>query len=285
METFLADDGRRLAYEDSGGDGPAVLCLAGLTRNSRDFSDLAAHLAPRYRVLRLDSRGRGGSEHASDAISEYTVPVEAHDALTLIKKLGLRRVALIGTSRGGILSMAIAGGDHDLASCVVLNDVGAVIEGPGLLRILATMGRPPTATSFADAARDLAELHGRAFPGVPMSQWERFARQIYDERDGRPALSYDTHLKAAAARAVDIGEGGVSLWPLFDALKTIPVLVIRGENSDILSAGTVEMMRAHHPDLEALTLKNRGHAPFLNEPEALAAIDAFLAKATLETAA
>ena len=276
MKTFTADDGRKLAYEDSGGDGPAVLCLGGLTRNHRDFDDLTDALTPAYRVIRLDSRGRGGSEWAADPIEEYSVPVEAHDAATLIRHLALKRVALIGTSRGGILSMAIAGAEPERVSAVVLNDVGAVIETRGLLRILSTLGRQPAAHSFAEAAQNLMESNARAFPDVPLREWERHARRLYDDDAGRPALSYDPHLRAAVARAIDAGASKVTLWPFFEALERLPVLVIRGENSDILSEQTVEEMRRRHPGLSALTLRRRGHAPFLNEPEAVAAIRAFL---------
>ena len=278
MEIFTAKDGRRLAYQDTGGDGPAVLCLAGLSRNSRDFEALSAHLADRYRVLRLDSRGRGGSERAQDPLSEYLVPVEAGDALALLDHLRLEQVALIGTSRGGILSMAMAGGAPERIPAVVLNDVGARVEGLGLLRILATLGREPEAQDFDAAAVMLREANARAFPDVPHAQWLRHAHALYDDDgSGRPVLSYDPRLHYAVAGAIEAGgDGPVMLWPLFEALKHKPVLVVRGENSDILSPETVEAMRVEHPDLEAVEVKARGHAPFLNEPEALAAIDSFL---------
>lgn len=273
---FRAADGRLLAYEDTGGDGPAIVCLAGLTRNSRDFGALARHLSDSFRVIRLDSRGRGKSEHAADPLSEYTVPVEAGDAIALLDHLGLQRVALVGTSRGGILSMAIASGQPGRVSAIVLNDVGAVVEGRGLLRILATLGRQPRAATFAEAAADLAEANRREFPDVAPAEWEDHARCIYDDADGRPVLSYDPHLRAAVAAAIDTGEGRVTLWPLFEALKTLPVLLVHGENSDILLKETVERMRQVHPGLEVLELPNRGHAPFLTEPPALDAIKAFL---------
>ncbi len=278
LRRFRAADGRRLAFRDSGGPGPAVLCLAGLTRNSRDFDDLAALLAPRYRVIRLDSRGRGGSDRAEDPIAEYSVPVEAGDAIALLDHLGIRRVALIGTSRGGILSMAIAGGQPERVSAVVLNDVGAVIEAAGLLRIMATLGRAPRAQSFEEAAETLCAENGAQFPDVPKAEWLRHARRLFDVGPaGAPVLAYDPKLRLAVASAMDVGEGPVVLWPLFEALKAAPVLVIRGENSDILTAATADRMRQEHPGLQLVSLKNRGHAPFLNEPEAAAAIDAFLA--------
>lgn len=277
MKTFLARDGRRLAFEDSEGAGPVVLCLGGLTRNSRDFDDLAAHLAPRYRVVRLDSRGRGRSEHAVDFLSEYSIPTEAGDVLALLDHLELPQVAMVGTSRGGILSMAIAGGQPERVSAVVLNDVGAHLEGRGLLRILATLGVAPTAATFEEAAVDLQHRHAHDFPGVPLEQWLQHARQIYNDDGGRPVLSYDPKLRLAVSTAIDTGEPSVTLWPLFNALLEKPVLVIRGDHSDILTGETLREMEAVHPGLASLTLADRGHAPFLNEPEALTAIDAFLA--------
>ena len=276
METFRTSDGRRLAYADSGGDGPAVLCLAGLSRNSRDFEDLAQHLSPRYRVIRLDSRGRGRSEWAEDPISEYAVSIEAGDAVDLIDHLKLKRLALIGTSRGGILSMAIGGADPSRISAIVLNDVGAVVEGRGLLRILDTLGHQPTARTFAEAARDLREANRADFPDVPLDEWERHAHRLYDEQDGRPVLAYDPRLRLAVAGAVGAEEKPVILWPFFEAIKDLPVLVVRAANSDILSVATIAAMQATHPGLIAINVPNRGHPPFLNEPMAVRAIEIFL---------
>ncbi|MEL6212135.1 MAG: alpha/beta hydrolase, partial [Pseudomonadota bacterium] len=158
--------------------------------------------------------------------------------------------------------------------------VGAAIEGRGLLRILATLGRQPEAESFEAAAAQLRAANAGAFPGVAEAEWLRHAREIYDADDaGRPVLSYDPKLRIAVAASIEAGGGpSVTLWPLFEALKTCPVLVVRGENSDILSAETLEKMRREHPGLEAVTLANRGHAPFLTEPEALDALERFLSR-------
>ncbi|MEO0822148.1 MAG: alpha/beta hydrolase [Pseudomonadota bacterium] len=275
--TFAAADGRRLAFADEG-EGPAVLCLAGLTRNMHDFDHVAAHLAERYRVIRLDSRGRGRSEHAQDPIAEYSVPVEAGDVLALIAHLGLHRVSIIGTSRGGILGMALAAGNPGLVDALVLNDIGAMIEMKGLLRILAGLGRAPEDASFEAAAERLAAEHAADFPGVPVARWLVHARAVYRDEAGRPALSYDPHLRAAAAAAMDLETGFVDLWPLFRAIGEVPVLLIRGANSDLLSAKTAEAMAAENPRLSAVTVADRAHVPFLDEPPAVAAIDAFLAE-------
>ncbi len=280
---FTAPDGRRLAYFDEGA-GPPVLCLAGLTRNHRDFADLAAHLATRYRVLRLDSRGRGLSEHAAAPVDEYTPQVEAGDALALLDHLGLSSVAVIGTSRGGILGMAMAAGRPGSVRALVLNDIGAVVEAEGLLRIASYVGRQPPAESFDQAARQLREANEAHFPGLSDADWERHARAIFNDVEGRPALSYDPRLQQALGADFD-AEAGVPLWPLFDAAGGLPVLVIRGEHSDILSDVTVAAMKDRHPGLESVTVRDRGHAPFLDEPEAVAAIDGFLERTMIDAGA
>lgn len=278
MPDFRAPDGRRLHFEDTGGEGPPVLCLPGLTRNHRDFDSLAASLAREFRVVRLDSRGRGGSDWAERPFEEYTIGVEASDALALVDHLGLTRIGLVGTSRGGILGLAMAATRPGLIAALALNDVGGVIEGAGLLRILATLGREPKAESFAEAAESLRHANARQFPDVSLERWESHARAIYRDEGGRPRLSYDPHLRGAAAAAIDADQPTVHIWPLFDGIVKIPLLVIRGENSDILRKETVEQMSRRHPEMLYVEIAGRGHAPFLDEPDAQSAIRSFLAK-------
>ncbi|MGF1445789.1 MAG: alpha/beta fold hydrolase [Pikeienuella sp.] len=273
---FAAPDGRQLAYRDSGGDGPPVLCLAGLTRNGRDFDTVAAHLADRYRVIRLDSRGRGKSDHAEDPLAEYTVPVESGDALALLDHLGIAKTTIIGTSRGGILAMALGSGARDRVKAIVLNDVGAVIEMRGLLRIMATLGRQPKGDTFEQAAADLMQSNAREFPDVPLDRWVTHARAIYKDKGGRPRRSYDKKLRNAAAIAIDSEVATINLWPMFEALHDLPILLFRGQNSDILSRETAAKMVESHPALTLIEIANRGHCPFLDEPEAVAALDRFL---------
>lgn len=270
--TFEAADGRRLAYRDTGSDGPPVLCLAGLTRNASDFEWLAWHLSPRYRVLRLDSRGRGGSEWAEKPVDEYQVPVEARDALALLDHLGIARAAVVGTSRGGILGMAIGATARERLSCLVLNDVGPVVEQDGLAKIMGYVGIDPGWNSFSEAATALAHSMGAAFPDLTGEQWMSFARTLYEDREGRPQLTYDPRLREAVHAGLPAGE----MWHLFDALDGLPILTIRGENSDILSAETLAEMQRRRPDMVAVTVPNRGHVPFLDERQAVQAIDAFL---------
>ena len=277
---FAAPDRRRLAYQDTGGTGPVVLCLAGLTRNARDFAGLAAHLAGcegrGYRVLRLDARGRGLSDWADDAIAEYTVPVEAGDALALLDHLEVPRAAIIGTSRGGLLGLMIGATAPGRVSCLVLNDIGPVIEPGGLDNIMGTLGVEPKAASFEALAAALERAMGAEFPDLSPRQWQGFARTIYRDQDGRPRLSYDARLRDAVEAA--LAGAPADLWVLFDALAGLAILTIRGGNSDILSAETLAEMARRRPDMAHVTVTNRGHAPFLDEPAAVAAIDEFLAR-------
>jgi pimeloyl-ACP methyl ester carboxylesterase len=271
---FPAPDGRQLAFQDSGGDSPAVLCLAGLTRNARDFAGLAMHLQDRFRVLRLDSRGRGLSDWAKDPLKEYTAPVEARDALALLDHLGIARSAVIGTSRGGILGMIIGATARDRISCLVLNDVGPVVEEAGIKAIMSYVGVEPTAATFEEAARGFQLALGPAFPDLTLQHWLGFARTVFRDEDGRPQLSYDPRLRDAVAAALEATPP--DLWPLFDGLAGLPILTIRGANSDVFSAATLAEMARRRPDMAQVTVPNRGHVPFLDEPAALAAIDPFL---------
>ena len=274
LEHFTAPDGRRLAYADSGGAGSPVLCLAGLTRNHRDFAALACHLSPRYRVIRLDSRGRGGSDWADDPQGEYTIPVETTDALALLAHLGLGPVNVIGTSRGGVLGIGLA--TAGLASSLVLNDLGAEIQTAGLRRIQAYVGQPPPPD--LDAAVDgLIAANAEAFPNLSRARWEDHARAVYNvDGSGQIRLSYDPRLGEVLAAGLADAPETISLWPLFENALNTPVLVLRGANSDIVSRQTLLEMQARHENLSHLEIADRGHAPFLDEAPALAAIDAFL---------
>ena len=271
---FEAPDGRRLAFQDTGGAGQAVLCLPGLTRNARDFAGLAAHLAPLYRVLRLDPRGRGMSEWADVPVAEYTVPVEAGDALALLDCQEIPRAAIVGTSRGGILGMMIGATAPGRVSCLVLNDIGPVIEPRGLDNIMGYLGIEPEATSFEAMAVALERAMGAEFPDLSFLQWQGFARTIYRDEGGRPRLSYDARLRDAVEAAMQAAPA--DLWPFFDTLTGLPILTIRGKNSDILSAETLAEMARRRADMAHVTVADRGHPPFLDEPAAVAAIDEFL---------
>jgi pimeloyl-ACP methyl ester carboxylesterase len=263
-----------------------VLCLAGLSRNSRDFHHLATALASHAEAARdvyaLDSRGRGLSEHDRDW-KNYSLLVELNDALDFMTMKGLHGAAVIGTSRGGVIAMMMAVLRPGAIGAAVLNDIGPVIEPEGLARITAYIGRMPVPADWEEAARVVYEMNMRQFPAVPAADWAEQARAWFNEDDnGLPALGYDPDL----AKALSVMDGPLpELWPQFGALAQIPVLAIRGENSDILSTGTFDEMRARHPRLKAFTVRGQGHAPLLTDAPTLSAIQAFLQRSDRETPA
>ena len=276
---YTSADGLKLFYRDYGAARTAtpVLCIPGLTRNARDFDCIADHLARDRRVLVADLRGRGRSAYDSEW-RHYVVPVEAADMMRLLEATGISEIVVLGTSRGGIVAMAMATA-KTAVKAVVLNDIGAEIEAQGLDRISAFVGREMPFASWDQAASFLKEIYSSAFLHVPDARWREFAEAIYRETDGRIVPDYDPKLGDAMREPNGSGRAqgaNVNLWPLFAALKDIPTLVLRGENSDLLSAVRVGKMREAKLDLAATTVKDRGHAPFLDEPEAVEAINAFL---------
>jgi len=254
-----------------------VLCLGGLTRNSRDFHTLATALSqhpetPRD-VYTLDKRGRGLSDHDSDW-RNYSVPTEMLDALDFLTSRDLADVALVGTSRGGIIAMVMAAAQPSALGAVVLNDIGPVIDQAGLIRIASYVGKTPAPSSWADAARIVRDINARQFPHLTDDDWMNVARQIFNEKNGRPVPGYDPQV----ARSLSVLDGPMpELWPQFAALERVPVMVLRGANSDLLSAATVEEMQRRHPTLQAFTVADEGHAPWLNDAATTGAIAGFLA--------
>ncbi len=277
---FSARDGLMLharCYDAPGSTRPPVLCLAGLTRNSRDFHDLALALStgPAARtVWALDSRGRGLSDR-DPKWENYSVLVEAQDAIDLAAMAGLHGVTIIGTSRGGILAMIIAALQPTIIGAAVLNDIGPVIERDGLARIAGYAGRMPLPGSWKDATQIIADMSQRHFPAVPMEHWAEAARAWYNEKEGRPAAGYDPKI----AKSVSVTTGIPELWPQFLALSNVPTLAIRGENSDILSAATLKQMLTRHPNFAALVVAGQGHAPLLKDQPSIQTIARFIAAA------
>lgn len=272
MNHFEAEDGARLAYRDEGGGLP-LLALAGLTRDGRDFDYLAPHLPAGIRLIRLDSRGRGGSQWTG--AGTYTVPQETRDALALLDHLGLERAAIIGSSRGGLIGMLIALTARQRLLGLCLNDVGPVLEREGLLRIANYVGVAPQAASLADIAARLP-FANPGFTGVSESRWRAEAERHFTEENGRIGLTYDPAL-AEGFQAVR--EGPLpDAWPLFDACAGLPMALLRGAGSDLLSAGTAAEMKRRQPGLIHADIPGRAHIPFLDEPEALGVIHAWLAE-------
>lgn len=270
MPAFSAADGAEIFYRDEG-QGQPVLCLAGLTRTGADFDFMAAHLLPGVRLIRPDYRGRGQSAWTGEAT--YTVPQEAKDAVALLDHLGVERAAVVGTSRGGLIGMFLAATAKERMTGLLLNDVGPELEQAGLERIFGYLGRDPDfATHVA-----MAEAMPRLMPGfedVPEGRWLEDVRRHFDETPRGLRINYDPELRAAFLK---VFEGPApDLWPLFDAAEGLPLALIRGGNSELLSVRVAGEMRRRRPDMIFAEVPGRAHIPWLDEPEALATIRAFL---------
>ncbi|WP_421701782.1 alpha/beta fold hydrolase [Aliiroseovarius sp.] len=269
MKTFQSTDGLTLAYRDEG-EGLPVIALAGLTRNGDDFNFVAPHLEG-VRLIRPDYRGRGHSDWAP--YQSYTIQVEAMDVLHLMDHLGLQRAAILGTSRGGLIAMGLAATVRDRLIGVCLNDIGPVIDPDGLETIMGYLGREPAARTFEDAAQARAKFM-TGFDGVPLERWRAEVHHLFREDAGRLKNRYDPALRDAV---IEAGAQPVpDLWPLFDALNGLPTALVHGANSDLLSDATVAEMRRRHPGMGYARVPGRGHVPFLDEPEALSVIQAWL---------
>ena len=266
---FTAADGTKLAY-DLQGSGPPLLCLPGLTRTMADFDYVLPHLPAR--VIRMDYRGRGQSGWSGAAT--YTVLQEAQDALALLDHLGVAQAAILGTSRGGLIGVLLAHLAPGRLSGLCLNDVGPVLVRAGLERIANYIGRRPAARDHADHALGLAQF-ATGFAGVPDSRWLDEARKHAKMTEEGLQITYDPALREAFLAGMAAPDA--DLWPLFDACAGLPMAVIRGANSDVLSAATLVDMQRRHPGLFAGTVPDRAHVPFLDEPESLNVIARFLA--------
>ena len=278
---YRAADGLRLSARDYGNPlSPwlPVVCLAGFTRDSRDFHELASHLSthrhrPR-RVVAFDSRGRGRSEWAQSAES-YNLLTEMNDALDGMAALNIPRAVVVGTSRGGIIGMLMGLARPATVAGLVLNDVGPVIEAQGLMRIKTYVGRTPQPNDWADAAHILSRIHAAGFPSWRDVDWDYYARLTFKDDGDRPVSAYDAKL-AQTLDGIEPGETLPAMWEEFRALKDIPILSIRGEHSDLLSAATVARMSGEHPQVETVTVAGEGHAPLLRYGQVLARVSAFV---------
>ena len=277
-----ARDGIRLYgrhYPAPGSNKRQVLCLAGLTRNSRDFHTIASALSgsgPDARdVFTFDCRGRGLSDYAP-SWKDYVVPVEMLDVQDFMASQQLHGAALLGTSRGGLITMVMAAAMPSLIGAAILNDIGPVIEQEGLLRIAGYVGKEDTPKSWEEAASRVKAANQTGFPNLDNDDWEALARQFYNKNnDGKPGAGYDRDL----TRTFSLKDGPVpQLWPQFLALSQVPCLVLRGELSDLLSADTVSEMQRRHPNCLAYTVAGEGHAPLLRDKDSIGAIREFLGR-------
>lgn len=276
-KTFRSKDGLDLYYRDYAGPSKTrhtLLCLPGLTRNSRDFEDLAAHLSQKDRVLCIDFRGRGKSAYAADPMT-YQPPTYVQDVNELLKTERVTEAVFIGTSLGGLVSMLAANVIRHRVKAIVLNDVGPYIDPDGLERIKTYLGKIAVLDSWDDAVAGIRFLNGHVYPDWTDDQWLDMAKKLCVEgADGKIRPDYDKDIAVPFQSTGPTAD--VDLWPFFTALKGLPVLAIRGETSDILSEDTFKKMKNVCPHLRQAVVPRIGHAPYLMEPEALSAIESLL---------
>ncbi|MEZ5773764.1 MAG: alpha/beta hydrolase [Hyphomicrobiaceae bacterium] len=280
---FTCRDGLRLHgrhYPAPASGRRPVVCLPGLTRNARDFAVIAERLADprrhRRAVYALDYRGRGLSEHDPDW-RNYAPLIECLDVLDFMTMMGLHDAAILGTSRGGIIAMMMAVLRPGAIGAAILNDIGPVIERNGLTRIVGYVGRMPLPATWEEAAAQARDTNRKQFPAVSEAEWLEIARAWFNDENGLPSPAYDPALAKSFTIAQIDGELP-AMWDQFRALIRVPVLAIRGENSDLLSPETLARMGEIHPRLEAMTVPKQGHAPLLRDEPTIGRIVDFLTR-------
>jgi pimeloyl-ACP methyl ester carboxylesterase len=280
---YTAADGTRLFARDIGpvdSDLTPLLCLPGLTRNARDFEPVFEQFGKSRRILAMDFRGRGHSAYAVDPTS-YRPDVELQDTLGFLDALRLDRIAVLGTSRGGIVGMLMAALAKPRLAGLCLNDVGCKLEADGLLRIMDHVGTFRRYPSWDEAAKQFSQ-NSVGFKGVSPKQWLRAAKRVYRESENGITHNHDLALAKTLPVVQDVIDGKVpELWSILPALTDIPFALLRGEGSDLLSSETVLRMTDAVPDLVATIVHGRGHVPFLDEPESVVAIQHWLERVDL----
>ncbi|MEO1247955.1 MAG: alpha/beta hydrolase [Pseudomonadota bacterium] len=271
---YTSEDGLSLYYRDFGtGDSATpIICLPGLTRNSRDFEDFAQRLESRRRVLTPDLRGRGHSDYDPEW-RNYHPLTYVNDTWRLLDTLGIERVIVMGTSLGGLCGMAMSMQDNARIAGLIMNDIGPEIAPEGIRRVQEYTGRLPPVADWDGAVRQTREVYGAWLPGLSDEQWREMARRAYREHDGVPRLDFDPNVGRAVR---EVGPQKGDPWQFFATLRDTPVTLLWGVDSDILSKDICDKMLAAKPDLKVVPVANRGHVPLLDEPECIEAIDAML---------
>jgi pimeloyl-ACP methyl ester carboxylesterase len=273
---FTVRDGITLHYRDYLGasDKPPLLCLHGLTRNSRDWADFGERYSPRHRVLALDFRGRGGSGY--DPLPQRYLPTTyAGDVIEMLDQLGIPEAIFVGTSLGGLVTMIIAATAPQRIRAAILNDVGPDVHPEGIGRILTYLGKDLRFKNWDEAADKIASNYGASFERYAHEDWVKMAKRNCREENGEIRFDYDMAIAEPFKNRGPTPQ--VDLWPLFAALGEKPLLVVRGAKSDLLTAETAAKMQSVAPHMRLAIIPGVGHAPELSEPEAVAAIDEFLA--------
>lgn len=280
---FRAEDGLTLHARDYApvadvGECSPLVCLPGLSRNARDFHQLAllvsGHPTHPRRVIALDYRGRGLSSHDENP-ANYTIPVECRDVVTVLEHLGVPRAVFAGTSRGGLILHVMAALRPDLIAGAILNDIGPEIEAAGLADIRDYLSKRSAPGSFGEAAHMLQAIHGAVFPALQQHDWLEMADAIYVEKAGQIVADHDPDL-VAQLQAIDFNKPLPTLWPQFELLAARPLLVIRGEHSRLFSEASLRRM-AGNVSVRTMTARGQGHAPLLHLADVYPVIAAFLA--------
>jgi len=268
-------DGVKLHYRDYDGnrDRPPILCIPGLTRNARDFEPVADRFAGDWRIIAIDLRGRGGSAFDPDP-SNYKPMVYVADILKMLDQLGIADAVFVGTSLGGICTMALALGDRERIAGALLNDIGPEIDRAGVERIAGYVGTAARFASWDEAIDQVSSRNLDIYPDYSRADWDRFVRRMAREDGSAVVFDYDMAIAGNFESAASAPE----IWPLYQALDGRPVTILRGELSDLLSAQVAARMASDLPDVELVTIPRVGHAPSLDEPESLAALDRLLAR-------
>jgi pimeloyl-ACP methyl ester carboxylesterase len=275
-EYFTNGDGLKLHYRDynvASENAPVVLCMPGLTRTSKDFIHVAESLMDTCRVICLDKRGRGLSEWDNDP-SRYHPGTYVNDALELIAHLGLDSIHAIGTSMGGLMTILMQAAKPGVIKSAIINDIGPEVDPEGIKRIQNNIGTTPELKTWADAEKYVEQTAKHIFPYFDAEDWKWFAGITYAEKDGEIVASYDPAI-TQNFNSVSAEQSMPDMWPVFEGLKNVPILIIRGETSDLLMESTLERMEREYPLLTGVTVPKAGHAPMLHEKEAAEAIADF----------
>ena len=268
-------DGVKLHYRDHDGnrDRPPIFCIPGLTRNARDFEPVAERFAGEWRVISIDLRGRGESAFDPDP-ANYKPMTYVADIMKLLDQLGIADAVFVGTSLGGICTMALALGDRERIAGACLNDIGPVVDMAGIDRIMGYVGKSAKFDDWDEAIAQISARNLDVYPDYGPAEWQRFVRRMAREHAGSVVFDYDMAIAANFESAASAPE----IWPLYQALDGRPVTILRGELSDLLTADVAERMASAISDVELVTVPRVGHAPSLDEPESLAALDRLLAR-------
>ena len=275
---FTNPDGLKQHYRDynsAGPNAPVVLCMPGLTRNPKDFADIADHLADRCRVICIANRGRGLSDYDPEP-RRYMPLVYVADVIELLKQLGIKEIIAIGTSLGGLMTILMGAMHPGVLQAAVINDIGPEVDPKGIARIKSYVGKGTPPQTWDEVLAGVKRANDGVYPNFSEADWDWYARNLYEIKDGKLVVQYDPLISQNFEAAGD--QAAPDLWPVFKALHSIPMVVLRGELSDILAADVLDRMAHEHPDLVPVTVAGLGHVPLMREPECKAAIDKLVAR-------